>query len=88
LYSFGTYVMLLAVIGVGLPLMMVGPVPGMGATKPELLNVPGKDLLVPPARRAEGFLGAVAGFLLGLALWIRNLHVTMRPPVGGSTVPG
>lgn len=125
----GAYVMFLALIGVGLPLMVVGLVPGLGATKPELLNVPGKDYWLPPARRAEGvrrvtaqmwwlaclmlgltlaihwlilaahaaspprlptgpFLGAVAGFLLGLALWIRNLNATMRPPARGSTAPG
>lgn len=80
----GTYVVFLALIGVGLPLMMVGLVPGLGATKPELLNVPAS----PPRLPTGPFLGAVAGFLLGLALWIRNLHVTMRPPAGGSTVPG
>lgn len=48
------YVALMAVIGVLLPLAMVALVEWLGATRPEALNVPGRDYWFHPVRRAEG----------------------------------
>jgi hypothetical protein len=120
-WSRGAYLAFLVLIGVLLPLGIIGLVTRLGATRPELLNLPGKDYWFALERRAEGvrvvqelmwwfaclmvalvigmhgtivaahasvpprlplgfFLGLVAGFLLGLTLWVRRVKSAMRHP--------
>ena len=50
----GFYLATIAIIGLGLPLGIVAMVSRLAATRPEVLNVPGKDYWFQPARRDEG----------------------------------
>ena len=52
--SRGTYVALLALLGLVLPLAQVTQIPRLAAARPERLNLPGRDYWLAPARRAEG----------------------------------
>ena len=48
------YLAFLVLLGVLLPLGIIGLVAQLGATRPEALNLPGKDYWFAPGRRAEG----------------------------------
>jgi uncharacterized membrane protein len=93
--SRGTYVAVLALLGVVLPLVQVTLVPRLAATRPELLNLPGRDYWLAPARRAGGIqrlrtqMWWFACLLLAMALALHGLtlaaHASVPPrlPIGG-----
>ena len=118
--SHETYLLLMAVIGLVLPLGIVAMVAWVGGRHQEWLNVPAREYWLEPARRAEGvrrvrghmwwlaclmtglalgihlllvqahqttpprlqlmpFVGVVAAFLTGIAIWIGAFYKVMRP---------
>jgi uncharacterized protein DUF1648 len=77
--SRGVYVTVLVLIGLVLPLGIVALVPWLGATKPDALNVPGRDYWFAPERRPEGVrrlaeqMWWLASLLLALAILLHGL---------------
>jgi hypothetical protein len=73
----GAYVGLIAAIGLLLPVAMVGFVTRLGATRPEALNVPGRDYWFQPERRNEG-VRRVANHMWWLACLMLALAIAMH----------
>jgi uncharacterized membrane protein len=79
--SHETYLLLMAVIGLLIPLGIQAMVAWVGARHPEWLNVPARDYWLEPARRAEGVrrvrshMWWLACLMTGLAIGIHLLLV-------------
>lgn len=71
------YVIVLALMGLVLPLLMLALVARLGASSPELLNVPGRDYWLDPVRREEG-LRRIRGHMWWLASLLLLLMIALH----------
>jgi uncharacterized membrane protein len=75
--SRGTYLVFLAVVGLLLPLAIGALTARLGASRPQLLNVPGKEYWLAPERRREG-VARLAGAMWWLACLMLALSVAVH----------